>query len=63
MCSYFIVGNKIFCFFKKRVFPSSDEDTSRWGGGGKFSKILRGVAHKGGSDRFRIFGEDLGKKG
>ena len=29
----------------------------------KFSKTLRGVAHKGGSDKFRIFWRGLGKKG
>ena len=46
MCSYFIVGNKIFCFFKKRVFAFLDEATF---GGVKLSKILRGVA-QGGAD-------------
>ena len=51
MC-YFTVGNKIFCFFKKSVFAFLDEDTFQEGGGGdcgrnKFSKMLRGVAHKG----------------
>ena len=41
MCSYFIVGNKIFCFFKKWVFALWDEGTfqgrvsnSRGGRGG-----------------------------
>ena len=39
MCSYFIVGNKIFSFFKKLVFDLLDKDTfqgrrGRGGGGG-----------------------------
>ena len=36
MCSYFIVGNKIFCFFKNRVFDFLDEGTFQ--GGVKFSR-------------------------
>ena len=31
MCSYFIVGYKIFCFFKKRVFAFLDEGTFQGG--------------------------------
>ena len=31
MCSYFIVGNKIFCFFKKCVFAFLDEGTFQEG--------------------------------
>ena len=31
MCSYFIVGNKIFCFFKKWVFAFPDEGTFQVG--------------------------------
>ena len=27
MCSYVIVGNKIFCYFKKRVFPCLEAGT------------------------------------
>ena len=65
MC-YFIVGNKIFCFFKKRVFASLDEDTFQ-GVGAKLSKTLRGVAQKkeggGGLRDFDFFfWEGLGKK-
>ena len=66
MCSYFSFGNKIFCFFKKRVFAFLNEGRFQGGGGGvKFCKILRGVAHKGGggSDRLDFFGGDLGKEG
>ena len=37
MCSYFIVGNKIFCFFKNRVFAFLDEGTFQGG-----SQVLRG---------------------
>ena len=49
---YFIVGNKIFCVFKKWVFGFLDEGTFQGQGEGwvwwvKFSKILRGIAHKG----------------
>ena len=46
MCSYFIVGNKIFGFFKKWVFAFLGEGTFQ-GGGGDSSRILRVVAHKG----------------
>ena len=31
MCSYFIVGNKFFCFFKKWVFCFLDKDTFEGG--------------------------------
>ena len=54
MCSHFIVGNKIFCFFIKQVFAFLDKGTFQGGGGGggetrmKFSKILSEVDHKGG---------------
>ena len=49
MCSYFIVGNNIFYFFKNKSFTFLDEGTYRGGGGGfKFSKILRGLLRKGG---------------
>ena len=47
-----IVGNKIFCVFKKQAFAFLDEGTFQEGGGVggvKFSKILRGVAHKEGA--------------
>ena len=67
----FNVGNKIFCFFKNWIFPFLEGGTFQGGGRGvKFSKILRGVAHKGGglTDlEFFIFlggrGGGLGKKG
>ena len=49
MCSYFVVGNKIFCF----VITFLDVCTFK--GLVKFSKILSGVARNRG-DRFRIFG-------
>ena len=49
MCSYFNVGNKIFCFFEKRVFAFLDEGTFQ-GGGVNFSKILGGggCSYRGG---------------
>ena len=60
MC-YFIVGNKIFCFFKKRVFVFLGEGTFQ--GGAKFSKIMRGVTHKAGVQQvLNFFGEALGKR-
>ena len=55
MCSYFIVENKIFCSFKKWVFAFLDKGTFQWRGV-KFSKIVREIAHKGGSGRIKIFG-------
>ena len=63
----FNVGNKIFCFFKKWVFPLGRGYSSRWGMV-KFSKILRKVAHKMGvllcEDFFFLGGGGgLGKKG
>ena len=65
MCSYFIVGNKIFGFFKKQVFAFLDEGTFQGEEGVKFSKILRGVAHKGGGGLtdLNFLGGGLGKKG
>ena len=57
MCSYFIVGNNIFYFFKNKSFTFLDEGTYR-GGGGRGIQILQdseGVVQKGGSDRFIIF--------
>ena len=54
MCSYLML-EIIFCFFKNESFLFLDEDPFQ-GEGLKFSKILRGVAHKGrGVGRFRIF--------
>ena len=45
MCSYFIVGNKIFSFFKKLVFDLLDKDTfqgrrMRGQGGGGGSQVI-----------------------
>ena len=55
MCSYFTVGNKIFCFFKKQAFAFLDEGAFQGRGGQVFQNFE--VAHKRGgeSDRFRIF--------
>ena len=54
----FYVGDKIFCFYKKSVFPFLMTLHFR-GSWFKFFQILRGVAHKGGegggSNRFMIF--------
>ena len=58
---FFNVINKICHFFKKRVFPFLGKGTFQRGV--KFSKILRGLLKKEGSDRFRIFWEGLGNKG
>ena len=64
--SYFnivlIVGNKIFCFFKKWVFTFLDEGTFQ-GRAVKFSKILRGLLIKEESNKFRIFGLAQVKRG
>ena len=51
MCSFFIVGNKIFCFFKKWIFSTFQRG----------SQVLQNF--EGCSDRFIIFGVGLGKKG
>ena len=61
LISFFIVGNKIFCFFKKQVFFRTRVHFKR---GVNFSKILRRVAHKGGggSGRFRLFGGAVGER-
>ena len=51
MCSHFIVGNKVFYFFKKMslwLFGRWYFTRGRGVGGVKFSKILREVAHKEG---------------
>ena len=56
MCSYFIVGNKIFCF----VIAFLDVCTFK--GLVKFSKILSGVARNRGTD-LEFLAEGLGKKG
>ena len=58
---FFNVINKICHFFKKRVFPFLGKGTFQRRV--KFSKILRGLLKKEGSDRFRIFWEGLGNKG
>ena len=53
VCSYFIVSNKIFCFFQKWVCIFGRGYISR--GKVKFSKILRGLLLKGeGDERFII---------
>ena len=66
MCSYFIVGNKIFGFFKKWVFAFLGEGTFQGGGGGgeippQFWGWLLIKGGGEGSDGFRIFGGDLGE--
>ena len=65
MCSYLML-EIIFCFFKNESFLFLDEDPFQ-GEGLKFSKILRGVAHKGrGGWQIQNFfwgGRGLGKKG
>ena len=45
MCSYFIVGNKTFCFFKKWVFAFSGEGTFQ--GGSQVLQNFDGVADEG----------------
>ena len=45
MCSYFIVGNKIFCFFKKLVFAFLDEGVFQGG-----SQVLVKSIFQGGDD-------------
>ena len=45
MCSYFIVGNKTFCFFKKWVFAFSGEGTFL--GGSQVLQNFDGVADEG----------------
>ena len=67
MCSHFIVGNKIFCFFKKLVFAFLDEGMLQ-GWGTRFSKSLRQVDHKVGEGKgsltdLELFVGGLGKKG
>ena len=64
MCPYFIVGNKIFCFFKKGTFQGGRGESSS-------PKFWEGLLIKGRSDRFRFFffggggggAGGLGKKG
>ena len=48
MCSYFIVGNKIFCFFKNWLFAFSNKDTFQGGAGSQVPpKIEGGCSYKG----------------
>ena len=68
MCSHFIVGNNLFCFFKMSLCFFWTR--VHFKGAVNFSKILRRVAHKGVegveegvSDRFRTFWGSLDKKG
>ena len=62
VCPYFIVGNKIFCFFKKGTFQGGRGESSS-------PKFWEGLLIKGRSDRFRFFfwggggAGGLGKKG
>ena len=46
MCSYCIVGNKIFCSFKKVLFAFLDEGTFQVGRGSEILQNFEGVAHK-----------------
>ena len=70
MCSHFIVENKIFCFFEKKVSAFLDEGTFQVGGV-KLSRILRRFAHKGGDQKgggqgmtdLQFLGGGIGKKG
>ena len=60
MCSYFIVGNKIFCFFKKWLFAFSHKDIFQGGEEGGWSqvppKIEGGLLLKGGMTDLDFFG-------
>ena len=57
MCSHFIVGNKIFCFFKKRVFAFLDEGTSQGGSQvlQNFEGLLIKRGREGGGQQIWIF--------
>ena len=55
-CCYFIVGNKIFSFFKKWVFAFLDKVRFQGGGGSSSPNFWGGLLIKeGGSERFRFF--------
>ena len=61
MCSYFIVGNKIFWFFKNWVFAFLIEGTLQargWGGEGvRFSQNFEGgCSQRGGLTDLKFFG-------
>ena len=65
----FNIGNKIFCFFKKWVFPFLDKGPFQLGELSSWN-VWGGLFIKGGSDRFRFFffgggegGGGLGKNG
>ena len=56
-CSYFIVENQIFCFFKKWVFAFLDKGT--YPGGSQVPQNFEGIVHKGGEvlTDLEIFGK------
>ena len=56
-CSYFMVGNKIFSFFKKWVFAFLDKVRFQGGGGSSSPNFWGGLLIiEGGSERFRFWG-------
>ena len=67
MCSFLMLEIKSYVSLKNESFPFFlDEGTFQGRGRVKFSKILRGIAHKGGgalTDLDFFWGGDLGKKG
>ena len=68
MYSYFIVGNKIFCFSKKNGSSFFRLGYISGGWAVTFSRIFKGVTHKlrrggGGLADLEYVGGGLGKKG